>query len=95
MDNPMAAFQVEGMTKWGRNNVFGQVKQRGCYRIITSSAEEGIYVDNKQHCIQRLGERKGNGNTIPDNEEELKDLERALDHGVSNVSFGSHMTSLR
>ena len=66
MDNPMAAFQVEGMTKWGRNNVFGQVKHCGCYQIIASPEEEGIDVGNKNYCIERSGERKGNGDTIPE-----------------------------
>ena len=94
-NNAMALYLVKGMTKWGRNNVFGQVKHCGCYQIIASPEEEGIDVGNKQYCIQRSGVKKDNGDTIPDDEKELKDLERALDHGVSDVSYGSHMTSLR
>ena len=100
--NSMAVFLVDGMTKWGRNNVFGQMKQCGCYVIEQSPMEEGtspveevIDVGNKQYRIQRSGEKKGHSDTIPEDEKQLRDLERALDHGVSNVSFSSHMTSLR
>ena len=78
----MATFLFEGMTKWGCNNVFWQVKVSGSYCIVTSPAEEEIYVGNEQYCIQQLGERKGNCKTIPDNKKERNDLERALDHGV-------------
>ena len=90
----MAACLVEGMTRRGCNNVFGQVKVSGSYCIIMSPVEEGIDVGNKQYCIQRSGGRKVDGNVIPDNEKERNDLERALDHGVSNVSFSSHRTIL-
>ena len=68
----------------------------GCYQIIVPSVEDGIDIGNKQYCIQQSGERKGNRNTIPEDKKQLRDLERALDHGVSNVSFDLHnMTTLQ